>query len=176
MRQNCTIHAFEPNPVTLERFKKNLALNQTRAVVVHNLAVSDREGYAALVETQGHSGAAYLTAGHDVEVVSLDQFCERYHIDRVDVIKVDAEGSEFAILRGAADTLSRFRPKLLMELNTPALDRQGAASKDVLSLLMSSGYRVYRTAPYREIPSADTEFVEQVFNVFATPGDPLTVR
>jgi len=168
LRQNCTIHAFEPNGVIFERLRKNLALNGARAVIAHQMGLSDQEGTAAIVHVSGHSGATYLRPGHGVAVTSLDRFCETASVDRLDLIKIDAEGAELRILTGGRATLERFRPVLLLELNAPTLEREHASPTDVLALLRSLGYRVYSVKPKREITLGDA-LPFTVLNVLCLP-------
>jgi len=170
LRQHCTIHAFEPNGPTFARLRRNLELNQVKVVTVYQVGLSDHEGTAAIVEVPGHSGAAHLRPGQDVAVTSLDRFCAVTSLDRLDLIKIDAEGAELRILRGGGETLDRFRPVLLLELNTPTLEREHASPADVLALLRSLEYRVYSITPKREIVSA-ANLPSPILNVLCLPRE-----
>jgi hypothetical protein len=44
--------------------------------------------------------------------MTLDSFCKEYNVERVDFIKIDAEGSEREIIKGAKETIKRFKPKM----------------------------------------------------------------
>ena len=169
LRQNCTIHAFEPNCMIFQRLRKNVELNSARAVTAHQVGLSDQEGTAAIVEVHGHSGATYLRPGHDVAVTSLDRFCESTSLNRVDLIKIDAEGAELRILRGGRGTLDRFRPTLLLELNTPTLERENASPAEVLSLLREREYRIYSIKPKREIMLGADQLPCPILNVLCLP-------
>jgi FkbM family methyltransferase len=171
LRQRCTIHAFEPNGVTFDRLRQNVELNGASAVIAHRLGLSDREGTAGIVEVPGHSGAAYLRPGGDVAVTSLDRFCARTSLDRLDLVKIDAEGAELRILRGGRGALERFRPPLLLELNAPTLEREDASPGEVLSLLRSLEYRVYSITPKREITPGDGPLPSPVMNVLCVPRE-----
>jgi FkbM family methyltransferase len=165
LRQHCLIHAFEPNPATFDRLQKNIRLNTSRAVTAHEMGVSDRAGHAAVVEVRGHSGAAYLGPGADVVVTTLDDFCEHAHVDRVDLIKIDAEGAELRILRGAARVLHRCRPTILLELNAPTLEREHSSPAQVLAHLRAFGYRVYTISPKAEIQPDAGPLPREIMNV-----------
>jgi FkbM family methyltransferase len=171
LRQNCTIYAFEPNGVMFERLRKNVELNGASAVTAYQVGLSDQEGSAAIVQVCGHSGAAYLRPGDGVAVTSLDRFCEGTSVDRLDLVKIDAEGAELRILRGGRGTLDRFRPALLLELNTPTLKRENASPVDVLALLRSLEYRVYSITPKREITLSAGELPSPVLNVLCLPRE-----
>lgn len=171
LRQQCTIHAFEPHPVVFERLRKNIALNGASAVAAYQEGMSDRDETAAIVEIRGHSGATYLRPGRDVAVTTIDRFCERVSIARLDLIKIDAEGAELRILRGGAATLARFRPALLLELNAPTLEREEGSLAEMLAVLHSSDYRVYSIHPFRELAPATERFPGAVFNVLCVPRE-----
>ena len=90
-------------------------------------------------------------------------------LSRVDLLKVDVEGAELALLRGAKEVLRRHRPLLLLEVNEGSLSRQGSSSAEVLALLDEAGYTVQVFAasgdvvPLGEAPLSD--------NVVAVPGE-----
>jgi hypothetical protein len=129
-------------------------LNGPSAVTALQIGVSDREGTAALVEMPGHSGATYLRPGRGVAVTTIDRFCVGASLTRVDLIQIDAEGAQLRILRGGRDTLARFRPALLLELNTPTLNSENTSLAEVLSLLRSLEYGVYSMSPHVRFHSA----------------------
>jgi FkbM family methyltransferase len=170
LRQNCTIHAFEPNGVVFERLRKNLEMNGASAVTAYQVGLDDREGTAAIVDVPGHSGAAYLRSGEGVTVTSLDRFCQGAKVDRLDLIKIDAEGAELRILRGGQGTLFRFRPALLLELNAPTLAREQASPQELLELLQSLDYRVYSNKPEREITPGE-RLPAPILNVLSVPRE-----
>lgn len=167
-----TIHAFEPHPLVFERLRTNIALNGATAVTAYQEGLSDREDTAGIIETPGHSGATYLRPGGNVAVTTLDRFCERASIDRLDLIKIDAEGAELRILRGGAATLARCRPALLIELNAPTLERDAASIADVLAWLAANDYRVYSIKPLREIIPGAARAPGAIFNVLCLPRNP----
>ena len=170
LRQDCVVHAFEPNPATFDRLQKNIALNNSGAVTAHQMGVSDRAGHASIVEERGHSGAAYLGPGADVVVTTVEDFCDHARVDRVDLIKIDAEGAELRILRGAARILHRCRPTILLELNAPTLEREHSSPAQVLALLRSLGYRVYAISPKGEIQPDAGPLPRAIMNVICRPA------
>ncbi len=138
----CTIHAFEPHPDAFARLSGNLTRNGIRGVHAHAMGLSDGAGTASVVSVADNSGAAYLQAGRDIPVTTVDDFCRVHHVDRLDLIKIDVEGWETRVLRGAARTLETLRPCLLVEVNTDALLRSGSSVTELLDEL-----RLRRYAP-----------------------------
>lgn len=171
LQQQCVIHAFEPHPIVFSRLQKNIALNHATAVTAHREGLSDREETAALVEEKGHSGATYLRSGRDVFVTTIDAFCDRAAIARLDLLKIDAEGAELRILRGAVTALARFKPAILLELNAAALQREDVACADVLAWLQANAYRVFAIDGFREIADAAAPLPSAVFNVLCLARD-----
>ncbi|HLK17303.1 MAG TPA: FkbM family methyltransferase [Bryobacteraceae bacterium] len=141
----CLIYALEPNPSTMRRFERNIALNGIRGVIPLEVGLSDQPGFAQIVETPDHSGAAYLreSQGAGLPTISLDLFCEQNRIDRLDLIKMDIEGAELRALHGAVRTLRRLRPPLLIELNPETSEREGYSIRDVVVFLEDLGYAIF---------------------------------
>jgi FkbM family methyltransferase len=142
---DCRIYAFEPNPSTMQRFRKNVELNGTRGLHLLDMGLSDVPGHAMVVETPAHSGAAYLrqTSRLGVPVTTLDIFCEQHGIDRLDLIKMDIEGAELRALRGGIETFKRFRPAMLIELNPETFGREGYSVLDLVIFLEDLGYALW---------------------------------
>jgi FkbM family methyltransferase len=119
------VYSFEFDPESLEVFRANLALNPElgRRIELIEWALWDRAGetvaftqagrMTTVHAVRGDAGAA--PAGDAASVVAtttIDQFVERTGLERVDYIKMDVEGAELNVLRGAAHTIERFAPKL----------------------------------------------------------------
>jgi len=127
------VYAFEPMPPIHAELVRNVQLNQFDHVECIPKAVSDRTGTARFIVGH-HAGAGYLATGgrgspgptpstpsFDVEQIKLDDLI-RQGARPPTFIKVDVEGSEAAVLRGARAILTKHRPVLLIELHTPAQD------------------------------------------------------
>lgn len=147
LRGRGEIHAFEPFPGTVERFRRNLALNPglERLVFLHETAMSDFVGSIAMSAPDGgNSGCNYLSTGGEghVGVTTLDAFVEEQGLLRIDLIKIDVEGSEAALLRGARKTMERLRPLVMIEVNAGTLRRFRQTAADVVSLLGRYRYRM----------------------------------
>jgi len=144
--------AVEPSPRELLRLRDNIARNRVSNIRVHAVALSDRAGRARLrIAEHEHAGQNTLgqfayeirDAGmHEVEVAPLDELLQRENVRRVDLIKLDVEGSEYSLLRGAHGTLKQHRPILLFEIFERALRHQGATPGVIFKLLEDLGYRI----------------------------------
>ncbi|HUQ70157.1 MAG TPA: FkbM family methyltransferase [Planctomycetaceae bacterium] len=115
----CRIHAFEPAAATADKFVANLGADSR--VTLHHLALSDAVGVAKLYFESEGSPVATLNSesldgmyGHsssieEVQTTTLDALCNGQGIDRIHLLKMDAEGHEFQILKGAGDLLAAGR-------------------------------------------------------------------
>lgn len=78
----------------------------------------------------------------DVAVTTLDRVVETLALARLDLIKVDVEGAEPAVLAGAERTLRRFRPAVMLEIEARHLGRFGTDPAAVVAHLTERGYRM----------------------------------
>jgi FkbM family methyltransferase len=142
------VYAFEPAPDNVaslcERFRSR------SNVTVVEAAVSDRAGTSTFFLDRARSTRHSLApanvgkAGRSVVVtqVTLDDYCDR--LSRLDVVKIDAQGAESHIIRGARRLLTTFRPTIVLELWPRGLESFGASADTVLAALRVCGYSVYR--------------------------------
>jgi FkbM family methyltransferase len=166
------VHVFEPSPAMLACLRRNLALSGAGNVVVHPFGLSDAPAHGRLqVATAGNPGSAFFVGepGDDgVEVRRLDEVLA--DADRIDFVKVDVEGLELRVLRGARTLLLRHRPAVVFEVNDAALARAGASGAELCRFLQDLGYRFLwldggEFQPYE--PSA--MLGQRLHNVIAVP-------
>lgn len=93
--------AFEPNPMTFQKLSENIRINGISNVELLNLATSDKAGSAKLYQISSLSGQDTMVGsegpGLPIVTTRLDQVLSNR---RVDVVKIDVEGSEVRTLRG----------------------------------------------------------------------------
>jgi FkbM family methyltransferase len=133
--------AVEPNPATVSLLRETISLNgyADRTVIVPQ-ALSDKEGSALLFCPHGEPKNALLVPHRDypggttieISTTSLDNVAEKS--GKVDLIKIDAEGAEIAIVRGMQKLIHRDKPKLVLEFNAARYPDPDA----FLELLMSA--------------------------------------
>jgi FkbM family methyltransferase len=106
--ENGRVHAFEPNPPTFDRLRT--AAGAARQVTLHAIALSDEPGVGTLDLQPDHFGATALrtddSGDASVVVSTVDSIAEREGLGDVDLMKIDVEGEEERVLRGA-DALVR---------------------------------------------------------------------
>lgn len=168
------VHAFEPTPATFARLSRTLALNGPPNVRAYQIALGDVESQCRVVTRDlGNTGknAVDVAAGGPIPVTTLDRFAHESGLQRLDFMKVDIEGSEARFLAGAWETLQRFRPHVLLEVNRPALLRYGISPRTLIERFAGIGYSLtrvgWRSGPVR---SRDLER-DHEFNVVASPRE-----
>jgi FkbM family methyltransferase len=141
------VHAFEPIPSTLVALRRNLELSACDNVEVNDLALDDAAGARPIfVPEAGVSGSFRLPRqerdfdAFEIRTTRLDDYVAARGLKRVDLIKADIEGAELSMLRGAAVTLARFRPVLMIEVQGHSTRLFGHTPGDVFDFLKTFGY------------------------------------
>src|SRR6185437_6494301 len=115
-------------------------------VSVVEMAAGAAEGVITLGLPEGgnsgcySAGAAGPGARYEARVARLDDLLAGLGVARVDLVKMDIEGSECEALRGATGLLRTHQPPILVELNERALRGCGSSSEEVKGLLHAEGY------------------------------------
>ncbi len=143
------VHAFEPAPPNLQRLRRNLSLNPTleRRVVIHPTGLSDEAGRLFWRNEPGNPGNGFLgeTGEHEVPVATLDDCLARAAVTRADFMKVDVEGMELKVFKGATRTLKTLRPCLYFEtLSRFERSAGGGLFSETETYLRGLDYELYR--------------------------------
>jgi len=132
------VFCFEP---VLENYRvllENLNTNGTKNIVPVNLAVGETSGEIRISGSGG--GAATSDLGKTVSCTSIDDFVKNHNLARVDMIKMDIEGYELNGLRGAVETLKKFKPKLAISVYHGGED---LAAIPLFIKDLGLGYKIY---------------------------------
>lgn len=147
------IVSFEPNPQTLVELRSNVAASHVESVVtVVPIAVTDRDQQLTLYATTGvNTGGSSLSKenagafddapkGYPVRGRPIDDVVAELGLTRVDAMKVDVEGAEVSVLKGAVKTLAKFHPKVVIEVDERQLAGFGTKPSDIEAVLRAAGY------------------------------------
>jgi FkbM family methyltransferase len=139
------VYAYEAQRVVFQTLCANLALNSIVNVDARHSAVSAEPGWIVIPDidyTQsGNFGGVSVnrfTSGREVRKITLDSDLD---VGRLDLVKVDVEGMELEVLRGAAALIERFRPALYVENDRPE------NSEALIRHLLNLDYRLYWHLP-----------------------------
>jgi FkbM family methyltransferase len=135
LNPSAEVHAFEPISRVYSILTANIALNQAvhltpPPIAVHCMALSDYSGegqmfdlpvehmYTASLNKDIHAerGNPMPACTEQVTVQRLDHFLNSHHCERLDLIKIDVESHEPAVLRGLGDWLIRCHPSMIVEI------------------------------------------------------------
>jgi FkbM family methyltransferase len=142
--------AIEPTARATEALRRNIALNSLAMVRVYDSALSDRDGTARLYRNRGPVAASLADADADagaydeVATVCLDSIVARERLTRLDLIKLDIEGAEELALRGGAQSIARWHPDVIFEVNPGAAAFGGSSADAAWRLLGEWGYAFFR--------------------------------
>jgi FkbM family methyltransferase len=126
-KSNGKIYAFEPHPRALERLRINLKKNGIENVQIINKAVwsSDADiGFEMNKYTVLSRASEEEISGVRVSAISLDSFVEQYGIERIDILKVDAEYAEDAIVAGAESRALAMTDRIVLECHSEDLRKK----------------------------------------------------
>lgn len=159
--------AVEPSRIARERLARNLALNDYSAEVV-GAALGESEGTLRLttgLDNQNHlllSPDGDGAESEEVPVLTLDGLVGNRTVDG---LKVDVEGAELLVLRGATRLLAERRIELIqLEWNESSLALLDQDRTPIAELLSSHGYELFRPDERGElVPLSDLDFGEDVF-------------
>lgn len=119
--------AVEPNPSVREHLRRNIAVNRLEQIEIVGAALAEAKGTLNFfapdaddpASASGHV-VADAVASPDavrVEASTLDILAAERKLDRLDLVKIDAEGFEWPILQGAQTSIARFRPYIIFEFD-----------------------------------------------------------
>jgi FkbM family methyltransferase len=146
------VYAFEPNPAAFECLEYNMA--QYPNVLCINAGASDTV-HTIGIETDPNAGASHAVEGGDIPCITLDGL----NLTECHFIKMDCEGMELRALKGAAGTIAKYRPTMLLEINRGALERQGTSAEDVFLWLSANGYRYRNIYANQGITDAQLDII-----------------
>jgi FkbM family methyltransferase len=149
--QEAIVHAFEPTPELASNLRETAKLNRLTTLFVHEVAVSSRHGQGDLHRVDGggtNEGMNYIRlptgelGDECVRMICLDDFCKEHSISGVDLLKVDVQGHEHLVLRGAKELINRGAVgTIYMELNWQPGSINGCPATESIQLLAHAGYQ-----------------------------------
>jgi len=141
------VYAFEPSKTTFGFLEKNISNSGLKNIFPVNMGLGAESGEYTLTFSPSNRSGGFVsnltqaTTRHTVENIvirQMDEVVNSLNISRVDFIKIDVEGFEGNVLRGAEQTLANYRPIVTLELNHWCLNAfQRTSIPDFFDLLRS---------------------------------------
>lgn len=111
--------AFEPLPEAFNELVKNLKLNGVEdRVIAHNTALGSG------TKITGGKGKGTMFTYFNQEQTLKTKRLDDFGIDNADIIKIDVEGFEYDVLKGAVNTIKKLHPKIILEVHSIALRKK----------------------------------------------------
>jgi FkbM family methyltransferase len=140
------IHAFEPNPKIFGLLKENSSLDIFKNTFLNEIALSDKTGEAEFYDREAgrHSGGSSLIKHSNfkryktikVKTITLDEYILDHKPPTI--MKIDVEGGEPLVLKGALKLLKKYNPMIIMEFLPDDLHREA------VNILSNNGYRAFK--------------------------------
>jgi len=157
------VHAFEPVEENLATLLSSARLNGYQNIVGRCAGVSDKSGGSITVTAPigaPSPGSASMwrrvderTVSYSAPTVGLDDYVAEHRIDRIAFLKMDVEGAEPLVLRGADRLLRRpDGPAVLCEINPAWLQLAGSSGEAIVAFLKERGYTIHRAQSRRLEP------------------------
>ena len=155
---NGMVYAFEPTHFALAKLRKNLNLNPAlkKRVKVINMFASKKTEASPRIKAFAswkvdskkdknvhpiHWGSAKSTSG--VKSTTLDKFCIKNTIRKIDLIKIDTDGHEPEVLDGARKTIAKFKPVVIFEASEYTIKDKGITSRIYLDFFKKLNYSLF---------------------------------
>jgi FkbM family methyltransferase len=148
------VHCFEPVPKYFERLERLVELNPGHSITVNPRAAGETAGNCTIYVTRepgqntmvpAYKSGPEIVSTLKVPVIRLDSYLQERNINRISLLKIDAEGFELPILKGLQNFLegSKQRPAIICEIAPRAYSLMGRMISELSDYMEAYGYRAY---------------------------------
>jgi FkbM family methyltransferase len=173
--------AFEPSPRERRLLARNLRLNFCSNVSVESFALGSCHSKANLFLVQGGDdgcnslrppGVTAATEAVSVDVISLDEYLLKSGINQIDFVKLDVEGGEREVLRGATGLINGLsRPVFLVEVQDIRTRPWGYPAYEIVTILARARYQWFRILENGSLTPAAVHERDYDANLVAVPEE-----
>lgn len=129
------VFAIDPDKQALSILRSNLELNNIENVIIEAIAFAD--------------------SNYEMQKITLDEYVKINNIEKIDFIKIDAEGYEYKIIKGGMNSIKKFKPIMVLEFSRTNLESIGDSLEDLVSLLDSLGYSLFSDKTLKKYSSKE---------------------
>lgn len=170
---NGKVYGFEPDPFNIERCLENAGRNRLLNLEIFPLALGNTESTVRMeLRTPSNRGGNRIApdglgGSALVQVSRLDEVAPVNDLNRIDLIKIDVEGYELQVLKGASGILRKHKPTLFVELDDDNLRDQGDSANELVRFLEKRGYASITNAVTAEVISSAMPFTHCHLDIVA---------
>jgi FkbM family methyltransferase len=152
--QRGKVLAFEPVNIYQAQLKENISLNSFNNIQTFDFGLSDQTMqmpiYSSLEGIGENEGLATIFQSKErsrlvqqIELKRFDDILPALHISRLDFMKIDVEGAELMVLKGAVKSIEKYRPYIMLEVSEETYRAAGYSVADVRSFFDALGYTLH---------------------------------
>lgn len=173
------IISIEPAKSVFEKLKGNISVNNFQNIIPVNAAVGeineekdlflsspDNLGMSSFKEPENYSGRK-----EKVQVINLDGWFKSSGLSKIDLIKLDVEGSELSALKGMKEILMNYQPLIIVEVNPGTLSLFDLEPTDIFTFLYQLNYKGFQISESNQLLEINYNNIHQTVNVLFSPKD-----
>ncbi|SHN21934.1 methyltransferase, FkbM family [Cyclobacterium lianum] len=171
--------AYEPSERLFRHLEENLGLNPEykQVAIARKMGLSDAPGKLKLYTKSGINegvNSMFPSEEHDIflneiELSTLDKEVEILNLQAVDCLKIDVEGAELHVLRGAERTIKKFKPVIITEVNQTSCEAAGYETLEILEFLKDRNYKLFKIGLRGKLDPIRSMLISEFSNVVAFP-------
>lgn len=131
------VECFEPLPLHIECWKRNAGWK--KSCILHETALGDQTGTCGITTPDGFSGRSYVDGDGEYSMSTLDSF----GFEDIDLIKIDCEGYEYYVCKGAEKTITSCKPIIVVEQKKGLASRYRLDDTEAVKYLRSLGMTMH---------------------------------
>lgn len=167
------IAAFEPVSYLFDALENNISLNRFKNIQSVKAAVGEKEEDRLIYLSGGNNAGMssfqppenYSGNSETVKVITFDNWFAGSGLAKADIIKIDVEGNELAVLKGMKETITRLKPHILLELNPETLAYFKLTAGDVLNFILPFSYKPYLITEPGKLKKLNTTAITSTINI-----------
>lgn len=160
VRPGGEVIAIEPEELNVASLRRVISRHGLVNVKAVQAVASERAGTLRLSKNPYHPADHRIgETGVEVAAVTIDELLEERGWPTVSLIKIDVQGAEERVLRGATRTLRELRPAIFIEVDDLALRSMGSSAEAVLDLLASHRYEANRVLAGRRVRATKADIL-----------------
>lgn len=137
--------AIEPNKESYSILLQNINLNQRYNILPLRYAISDKNKKVKIFKGgSAHRDSIFRNGKkfYKVESKTIDSLVKELRLKKVNLIKMDIEGAEYRAIKKAKYTLTKFKPKIVIEIHEDVKETEYVKKREMLNFLKNLGYKL----------------------------------